>query len=298
MKWIVLCFMLLFLMAASPYEFSESELIQATLELHKSENGKHFLWHECGKRLNNGTREKRAEEYARAIMESIDAVEAKTGEWIDPRHVKAILYRESSDNECAIGRQEIGWLSKELGEQPGKDDLVMHVNRWSTARSEARKFCKNKKLGSNCISDYMRKNYPEYKSILNGWDLGVAQYRYPSVHVNRRKVVLPDGKVIDKISLADLFDYRISVQMLVEDLAMHKHVCNGHKHVVRNKRGAIIRRLSTEEAYYVHHHAGSYSWSEKYWKRIQKHLIVIDKMKATTVARLFQRFHWGNPFFI
>ena len=298
MKRIILCFMFLFLIAASPDKFTEEEIVQATLELHKSKNGRHYLWHECGKRLNNGKREKRAAEYGRAIMESVDAVEMKTGEWIDPRYVKAILYRESSDNECAIGKQEIGWLAEQLGKTPNKNELVNHIKRWVVAKKEARKWCRARKFASNCSSDYMRKHYPEYRYIMKGWDVGAAQFRYPSSNVNKRKVVLPDGEVVDKVALKDFFDYRISIQMLVEDLAVHKHICKDHKHVVRNKRGVIIRRLNTEDAYYVHHHTGSYRWSEKYWKRVRRHLNVIDKVKAIAVAHLFSRFYWNNSFFI
>jgi len=303
MKKVILCFMLLFLIAANPDvvppdKFTEQEIYQATLELHKSKNGRYFMWHECGKRLNNGAREKRAAEYARAIMESVNAVEERRGEWIDPRHVKALLYRESSDNECAIGKQEIRWLAEQLGETPKKKDLVNHVKRWVGAKKEARNWCRRRPMVSGCIYEYMKKHYPEYRFILKGWDIGAAQFRYPSANINKRSVTLPSGETIDKVTLSDLFDYRVNIQLLVEDLTVHKHICKGHKHVVRNRRGVIVRRLTTEEAYYVHHHTGSHRWSDKYWKRVKRHLNVINKVKAIAVAHLFKRFYWNNSIYI
>jgi hypothetical protein len=289
------------LMAASPGGFTEEDVYNATLELHKSDDGKYLMWHECGEKLDSETREKRASEYAKAIMKSVEAVEARTGEWIDPRHVKAILYRESSDNECAVGKQEVEWLSQKLGKVPRKKKLIGYIQRWVRAKKESRNWCRVNKSKSifrvDCAERYMRKHYPEYRSAIKGWDIGAAQFRYSS-RIRNRTVELPSGRIIDKVGLEDLFNYEVSIQMLVEDLAVHKSICKNHQHVIRNKRGFIIKKLSTEEAYFAHHHTGSYQWSEKYWKRVSRHLNVINKVKPIALARLFSRFYWNNSFLI
>ncbi|TRO55175.1 hypothetical protein E2P64_07525, partial [Candidatus Bathyarchaeota archaeon] len=67
MKRLILCFMSVFLVAASPGEFTEEDVYRATLELHKSGDGKYLMWHECGEKLDSEGRDERAAEYARAI---------------------------------------------------------------------------------------------------------------------------------------------------------------------------------------------------------------------------------------
>ena len=98
------------------------------LSMHKAENGRYMVWNECGKRVKNP--KERAAEYATAIMASIRDVKKKTGFSVDPSIVRAILYRESSDDECSIGNQEINWLSEKLGHRPEKEELISHVKKW------------------------------------------------------------------------------------------------------------------------------------------------------------------------
>lgn len=284
MKQLILCFILLFLVAAKPHDsFTEEDIRKSILELHKSENGKFFIWRECGKRLGVDERDVRAGQYASAIMTSVEDVYIRTGEWIDPRHVKAILFRESSDNECVIGKQEIDRLKLKLGRHPNKREIKSHIKRWFRANAEARQSCRKSKGNSLCVAQYTKDHYSEYENIA-GWDIGAAQYRFPSTTLRNRSVILPSGRTIGKVVLSDLLDYEVSIQLLVEDLVEHKKKCRGHKHVLKSRWGHKVRVLDVEEAYFVHHH--TYKWSWKYWKHIQKHLKVIDKVKSIALERL------------
>lgn len=288
MRHLLLAMLGVLLLGSAPLDatdievFDGDDVLSAIMELHKSKSGKHFIWNECGKRLSRKDQECRAGEYRDAIMASISDVESKTGFRPDPRIMTAILFRESSNNECVIGRQETSRLSFQLGKVPDKEEMIAHVKRWSLANSMARKHCKGK--GRNCFAMYIYKQHPEYAGI-RGWDIGAAQYRWPSARLRHREVMVPSGKLV-KTTLENLFDYEVSIQLLAEELAAHRKVCEGHTHWLKSKWGKKVRELSPDEAYYVHHHTGSAGWSLDYWKQINRHLKVIDSVKEQQVADL------------
>lgn len=265
-------------------EFTSDDVERAIMALHTSKNGRALIWQECGKRLNKKAQELRAAEYREAIMASVDDVEARKGFRPDPRIMVAILFRESSNDECVIGKQETDKLAEQLGRQPVKSELLDHVKKWGAAKGEASRWCrKDGKLG-DCVSKYIGEHYPHYRGI-RGWDIGAPQYRWPSASLRNRTVMLSDGSVVEA-KLPNLFRYDVGIQLLAEDLAEHHRICQGHTHWLKSKWGKRLRKLSTSEAYYVHHHTGSYRWSEKYWKRIRRHLRVIDSVKSISVANI------------
>jgi len=263
----------------------EEELYQDMLNLHRSDSGRYLIWHECGKRVKD--QEGRADQYTKAILASIDDVGRKTGVYVDPKIVRAILFRESSDNECSIGKQEINWLSENLGHAPDKDDVIKHVKKWKGAYSEAKKYCRGKGTDTTeCRRDHVRKNNSHYLGI-KGWDIGAAQYRWPTRALSNRSVITPFGKVVTKIELEHLMDYEVIIHMLVEDLAKNYTFCKeNHKHAIHSKWGFHVRYLEPEEGYWAHHHVGRHRWSEKYYNHIQRHLKRMVKMKSISSGKL------------
>lgn len=293
MRRLLFIVMALLLISAEPVdktfsqadELSYKEVQEAILALHTSRNGRFLIWNECGKRLRDKEKAKRAAEYTEAIMASIKDVHYRTDFRVDPRIPVAIIFRESSNNECVIGKLETDRLANQLGKVPDKRELYQHVKKWATARSEAKEWCKENGKGDECVEKYIGRHHSHYAGI-RGWDIGAAQYRWPSSRLKKKQIVLPSGKVA-KTNLGGLFDYKVSIQLLIEDLEQHYRVCSGHVHWKYNRWGKKVERLPVEEAYYVHHHMGSHRWSYKYWKRIQRHLKVIDKVKQVAVAKLF-----------
>ncbi len=278
--------MICFLLGATPeggVELTEDDVHDAIIELHRSENGKYIIWRECGKRVGNP--DERAREYAVAIMDSISKVENDTGFRVDPRIVMAILFRESSYDECVIGHRETKKLIEKLGRAPNKSDLLEHVTKWRDAQKETRTKCLHRSKSSpyydECFRDHIHKKYPHYQGI-KGWDIGAAQFRWPTMLLYRRTTVLPSGREVKKTTLKELMDYEVSIQYLVEDLQSHYEVCKGHTHWLRDRRGKKIRKLSTLESYWVHHHTGGHAWGSKYWRRVQRHLKVIDEVKVVS----------------
>jgi len=306
----------------------QKELLSAQIvKLHERKGPvkMNVVWYECGKKIGRDDAIVRANEYSSVIMSSVQDVYEKTGEWIDPRHPAAILYRESSFDECIIGRRETNRLAERIGRQPNKKERVKHIRLWMKARADAKKWCKEKKpswecldgckiggrekptcrrlckvteMYSTCVRGRMDIEHPEYRGI-HGWDLGAAQFRWPGYGYRGRNIQVEDGKSVDDVSVDDLFDYRVAVRMLVENLAGFKVACRGHEHYSTNRkngrRGALI---PSEDAYYAHHHTGPAGWSEKYWRAVNRHLSVIDKVPQNqTVARAFLPNVLGRIFF-
>lgn len=238
---------------------------------------KNIIWWECGKKIKGENAQTRSRQYAEAIVASIHDVSEKTDELVNPDHVVALIYRESSCNECVIGRQETNRLTEQLGRTPRKIEMIRHVKRWSGIYFSAQQYCRKagKTSDSSCVKSRVGKFGKEYAGI-RGWDLGAAQYRWPGAYVRRRVLWLPSWGEAKKIELNDLFDYQISIQMLVEDLAHYSKVCRKHKHWIYSKWGHKKRILDSEEAYFVHHHMGEGRWSEKYWRAVNRHLKVIQ----------------------
>lgn len=279
----LILFIILFFVSGSllaNVSVGEEEIQKAILDLHTKQGPakKNIIWGECGKRLRREKATQRSEEYAKAIVASLGLVQVKTNEQINPDYLVAILYRESSFNECVIGRHETNKLKKSLGREPDKEELLNHVRAWTDAYNPIVKQCKKRgeSLDIGCVDKLITKEYPEYRGIY-GWDLGAAQYRWPGWSFRRRSVVLPSGRVIEKIRLKEIFDYKVSVHMLAEDLAKYKKECSNHAHWLYSKWGRKVRKLDTEEAYFAHHHTGTGVWSERYWKAVNRHLKVIRK---------------------
>ena len=265
---------------------SEAIIAGKILKLHEIQGPKkkNMVWGECGELLRGEGAEKRAFEYADAILSSIRTVYRKTGEMIDYRHVLAILYRESSNDECVVGHQETKRLARNLGRLPKGKDLFRHINSWSTARRRAFSWCRHR-IGNEepvvgeigrCAKAYLNREYPQYRDI-RGWDIGAAQYRWPRPGFKKRHVLMPKGRLVRGIGLSELLEYDVAVQILVEDLARHKSVCRrmSHRHYAVGG-GMRVRRLSVEESYYAHHHTGIGKWSHRYWVAVGRHLKVID----------------------
>jgi hypothetical protein len=294
--FVILVFML---MGACPPDgsvgFRQDDVVEAIMALH---TGDHFVWWECGKGLTKAQGEKRAQEYAEEIQWGVSEICRTTGEWVNPDHVAAVLYRESSNNECVIGRQETNKLKDQLGRAPRRSDFIGHVRRWSQARDEAYAWCKKNDKKSGCVDEYLWKHYPEYRNI-NGWDIGAAQYRWPGWGLRERSVTLRNGETISPITIQSLLDYRVGTRLLIEDMASHKVSCRRHKHYQVSRWGRRMGVIPTEDAYYVHHHTGAHRWSHKYWKRVRKHLAVIGKVKESSfVARLTSHpLRMFNPLF-
>ena len=260
----------------------EEETQKAILDLHTRQGPakENIIWSECGKRLRGEKALERAGQYAQAIMKSVDLVQAQTGEYINPDYMVAILYRESSCNECVIGRQETKKLTESLGREPDKQEILTHVRARTDAYNSIVKKCKErgKSLDIGCLDKWITKKHPEYKGIY-GWDLGAPQYRWPGHAFRRRSIVLPSGRTLEKIGLKDIFDYEVSIHMLAEDMARYKQECRTHSHWLYSKWGKKLRQLDTEEAYFAHHHTGTGVWSERYWKAVNKHLRVIRESR-------------------
>jgi hypothetical protein len=288
MKYFLMILLVLGVVASKPADHSIDSVVEVVkssiLALHTAHGPakSYIVWHECGKRLNSEKANLRAEKYAATILASIEDVERRTGEVIDPNHVVAILFRESSNNECVIGHKETKRLGKQLGRKPGKREIVKHVRNWLDIYSAAKKKCG---FDKGCLGRYIYKNGPDYLGI-KGWDLGIAQYRWPGSMLRRRSMTLPGGRVITRVALEDLFDHEVSIQLLVEDLAYYKQVCSKHTHWSFSKWGHRVRKLDTEEAYYVHHHSGEGKWSEKYWKAINRHLRVMGTKSSSLMVSL------------
>ena len=84
------------------------------MDLHHIE-GKNFVWWECGERLSFAEGEKRAREYSDAIQVSQDYVYKKLGVRVPYLDVAAVIFQESSMNECVIGKRETRRLTEKLG---------------------------------------------------------------------------------------------------------------------------------------------------------------------------------------
>jgi hypothetical protein len=261
------------------------------LGLHTKQGpGKEYvIWKECGKRLGKKNAKKRADEYAEMISGSIDDVYRKTGEFVNPDYVVAILYRESSHDECIVGRKEMSHVSgKGMKRSWGKADYVKQLREWSTVFSRANKACKKKgrSVDLGCLDRQMAKTHPHFTGVY-AWDLGAAQFRWPGAQTRKRSVTLPGGRPIERVSVTDLLDAEVSIHMLVEDLALYRRSCKRHKHKVRTKKFKKGRDLTPEEAYFVHHHTGMNAWSDDYWKRVNKHLVDIrDNRDSLLLANL------------
>lgn len=266
---------------------SEAEVQKAVLDLHTRQGPakENIIWGECGKRLRGKKAVQRAEEYAKAIMASVEMVGAETGEYINPDYMVAILYRESSCNECVIGRQETRRLTESLGRAPNKGEILNHVRSWTRVYKSVVKKCKEpgKSLDFGCLDRQIVKKYPEYKGIY-GWDLGGAQYRWPGRSFRRRSIVLPSGRAIAKIGLEEIFDYEVSIHMLAEDMARYRKECRHHSHWIHSRWGKKLRKLDPEEAYFAHHHTGTGVWKERYWKNVNRHLKVIREAREEDVV--------------
>lgn len=292
----------------------QKEMLSAQIvKLHEMEGPAktNVIWYECGKKIGRVDASVRANEYSSAIMSSVQDVYEKTGEWVDPRYPVAILYRESSFDECIIGKRETNRLAEKLGRQPNKKERVKHIRLWMKARAEAKKWCKEKKpswrcvggcldggrnklacrrlckvteMYSACVRGRMDMQHPEYRGI-HGWDLGAAQFRWPGYGYRGRNIQVDAGKSIEDVSVDDLFDYRVAIKMLVENLSGFRVACGSHKHYSTNRRsgrrGALI---PTEDAYFAHHHTGPAGWSEKYWRAVNRHLSVINKWSQSPVV--------------
>lgn len=267
----------------------EIEIQQAILALHTSQgpSKKNIIWNECGKFLRGEKAMERAGEYARAILGSIDLVKEKTGEEINPDYVAAVLYRESSCDECAIGKQEVKRLTKNLGYLPTKVEIIEYIRKWTGVYINAQKNCKigGKSFDMKCIDWNVMNTGPQWQGIY-GWDLGVAQYRWPGPSYGRQVLELPGGEIIEKVGLEEIFDLKVSIQMLVNDLARYRKDCRNHIHWRYTKTGQKIEQLDSESVYFVHHHSVGL-WSERYWKAVKKHLNVIrkDREEKSTTAR-------------
>lgn len=267
-----------------------SSIRDTVLALHRSPNGRFMIWNECGKVVRGDDVIPRADRYSELIDRSIQDVKAKTGFEVPYRDVVAVLFRESSHNECCVGKQEVNRLAKVLGHVPEKEDLISNVRGWYKAQEASTKWCQKNGWISTCKADYIAKNYPQYANITRGWDLGAAQYRFPNAYLHQRIVTVPiTGKVIEDIGVSDLMQLDVAIQLLVEDLARYHGICKGHEHWLLSKWGRKMRVLSVDEAYYVHHHMGQSGWSWTYWEQMQRHFRVIDSMKqvsSTIISRL------------
>jgi hypothetical protein len=257
---------------------TEEEVDEAIAALHVAKNQKFLMWNECGKILRGEDVATRIGEYATTIQQSIQSVETQTGLEVPYKDVVAITFRESSHDACNIGKQEVGRLTKSLGHAPDEGDIITYVKGWYRSRDDASKQCKGKKEeeGKTCRTTYLEKNYPQYNGI-SGWDLGAAQYRFPSANLKGRVVTTPSGQEV-KVGLSALLKLDVSIQLLVEDLADFYKECQGHQHFVYSRWGKK-RLLPVADAYYVHHHVGRNAWSLDYWKRMQAHFRVINAMK-------------------
>jgi hypothetical protein len=272
-KWF---FLIVFLCLFLSSSFSKDVDVEDFLFLHTNPDGKPMGWFECGKRIRD--REKRAREYSDALFSSIEDVKEKTGFEVDYDIARAILFRESTDDQCAIGKQETRYLSKSLGYRPKRRDLLKHVGGWLDTYRAARSYCRGMSSDEyrSCRMSKVKEINPHYAGI-RGWDIGVAQYRWPSAITVKRSVNVPGESKVHDVNLDNLMKYKISIQMLISDLASHYEECKRHKHWTTKKNGFRIRLVPTEIAYYVHHHTGIHSWSQGYWRRVQRHL---KKMKT------------------
>ena len=170
---------------------------------------------------------------------------------------------------------------------PKKEELLRHVTRWERARNESYRVCRGKK-DSMCRTKFIEENHPNYADI-NGWDIGAAQFRWPSRSLSNRKLIMPDGKVYEGITLSELFDYKVSIQLLTEDLTKHWQICSKlHTHYY-HRDGRRIRRIKPEDAYYVHHHAGIHGFSERNWHNVRRHLKVLRRHVLQPVANLMSK---------
>jgi hypothetical protein len=269
-----------FLISSADSSVDTDGVSDAILGLHTQQGpGKSYIvWSECGRNLRGKKAQDRAEEYAGYIASSILDVRRRYTEDINPDHVVAILYRESSNNECAIGRKEIGEIFGRSGEKATKVAIERKLREWSSANKYAYRACRKrgKSVDLDCLDRNMSKINSNFRGIY-GWDLGASQFRWPGSQTRSRKVVMPDGESVG-VSLKTLMHAEVSIQMLVEDLALYKKKCRSHRHYIR-KRGRRVL-LDTEDAYFVHHHTGERAWSERYWKRVNKHLVSIDSNRS------------------
>ncbi|MBD3263409.1 hypothetical protein GF374_03450 [Candidatus Woesearchaeota archaeon] len=260
------------------------DVYDGIMSLHRIE-GRNFFWRECGERLSEEEGQKRALEYADAIKASQECVHQRTGIMVPTKDIVSVLFQESSMDECVIGRRETEYLAQKLGRRPQRHELLAHVQRWVRARNRSYRHCRAS-TNVKCRDNFMAENYPNYADIRR-WDIGAAQFRWPSTNIKDRKVIMPSGKVYEGVTLSDLFDYRVSVQMLVEDLSGHWKVCSAeHKHYYR-RESRKIRRIRPEEAYLVHHHAGIHGFSQRNWLNLRRHMRILRKHAIQPVARMF-----------
>ena len=247
---------------------------------------RNFVWWECGESLTREEGRKRAFEYADAIKASQEYVHTRTGVTVPTHDIVAVLFQESSMDECVIGRRESHYLAEKLGRRPRRAELVAHVQKWIRAKNRAYRACRGS-TRADCMQSFMQEHYPKYADI-RGWDLGVAQYRWPSSRLKSRKLVMPSGKVYEGITLSDLFDHEVSIQLLVEDLARFWGICSQeHKHYY-HREGRRMRRIRPEEAYLVHHHAGIHQFSQRNWLNLRRHLRTLRRHAIQPVARIMQ----------
>ena len=290
----VFLFFCFLLMAAADTSVDEEKISKTIIDLHTQQGpgNAHVIWRECGKKLAGEKAVTRAGEYAKYIAASIEDVRLKYAEEINPDHVVAILYRESSNDECAIGRKEIGELFGRTGEPVTKARIRKWMREWSKVHGAAKKACGGgggRSVSLDCLDKEVAKKNPAFRGI-HGWDLGASQFRWPGSQTRKRSVRLPSGKSISRVTISDLMKAEVSIQMLVEDLAMHKKACRSHKHWYRKRGKGNKIYLSTEESYFVHHHTGDRVWSERYWKRVRRHLVQIEKNRSKgSVAKISSR---------
>lgn len=235
------------------------------------DGGERVVWRECGKKLDYNLALARAKQYSEYIENSILDVYSRYGELIDSDHVVAIIYRESSYDECAIGHREARLLSRRTGKKVSNKIVKEEVRKWGVVNSNASRVCRKGRPGikSGCVDREVVRRNPEYSGI-HAWDLGASQFRWPGARTKKRLVNMPDGRVI-KVNIQNLMKADVSIQMLVEDLAVYKRKCRKHTHWLK-KKGRRLYRLSSDDAYFVHHHTGDMSWESLYWFRVHRHI--------------------------
>jgi len=265
----IICFLLMGGVGGDTNSVSDSII---GLHIQTGPGKEYTVWHECGKRLNSLEAESRALQYSEYIKDSITDVYERWNEEINPDHVVAILYRESSDDECAIGRKELDRLRDQSGYSISRKNIIGDLKKWRSANMMAHKVCSNrdKSVDLGCLDREMAKRNPGYKGIY-AWDIGAGQFRWPGSRTRNRSVKMPDGRLVKNVGIDDLLEADVSIQMLVEDLALYKRACRSHTHWLTRK-GRKVRILETEEAYFVHHHTGEVAWSSDYWRRVNRHI--------------------------
>jgi len=230
------------------------------------------VWTECGKRLDYIDALKRSAEYAEMIQDAVDLVYVNHNRVINPYHVAILIDTESSFDKCSIGNREMKMLKKDLTKHDNvfyHNNVVWHLRMWRVVYSKALRACNKDR---KCMDRYMKERYPAYRRI-GSWYLGLGQYKWPGPHFYRDMFSLPDGSVVRKLDLDNIFDDTTSIQMIVNDLVMYTDMCTEkHRHKYRSK-------LERELGYIVHHNTGGAAWSRRYLR------VLVKKMKRARVVK-------------